>query len=819
MSITNRPISTGYYYLILNYQENVAAKHLFRHSSIKLLTSEGVQEMSDLSISFDPTFQTLIFHSIKVIRNGKPIDKLMYKDIRVVQREENMDRYLYDGRLTAIVNLTDIRVGDIIDYSYSLRGENPIFGGTYDKKIYLQYSVPIEHFIYRLIIPNNRNIRFKYKNGATPPERIVDNNVTVYSWKKQKLEPIIFDINTPGWYDPCPSISVSEYDSWERIVKQYAPMYSASPQTREVLKKRLKNIIKGTTEDTIISQSIRFVQDHIRYLGFEDGFNSHKPTAPLKLLAQRFGDCKAKAFLLCEILKSHKIEAYPLLVNTYDGYSITNDLPTPNAFNHCTVRLLHNNRIYYVDPTISYQGGDLEHLYFPNYRYGLLLKNGVASVDSIPFNNYYHINACEKFDLDKVGGSADLVVSTKYAGGAADRIRNDFSGMSGESLEKQYVDFYSKLYPNIRAVKKIEVTDLRDNLNELLVEEYYRIDSMWQKTDSSKNTLSADFYPLSIETFFSNKKSPSRTMPYAVSYPVDYELRTIVNLPEKWTIHNDSACIRTASFLYTYARQYQNNCVNIVYRYTTFQDHIAATQADDFILKHNGIMEKLPFTLTYTPNTMATSSTFKFSWAAGLIALIMLSISTYVAVKLYRHFDLETANPDAEPQMLGGWLILIGIGLLFTPLRLLYEMYHTPNFFNSVIWSPLFDFNNSSKNMLIGIVMFFELIYNSGKLVFVVLLILLFFKRRTTFPVFAIALYITSVVVLIGDTWVVAQLHISESTAIDTNKSYKDIAQCIISVAIWVPYLLRSQRVKQTFVMRAPKKAQRIGDTINTKSL
>lgn len=806
MSINNQSISAGFYYVMLSFQENVQAKQLFKHNTVKLLTSEGVQEMADLSISYDPSFQTLIFHSLKIIRNGHCIDKLNLKNIKVIQREENIDRFLYDGKLTAIANLTDIRVGDVIDYSYSVCGENPIFGEIYSNNIYLQYAFPVELLIYRIIVPENRNLRFKYKNHAAGPVRSNENGMVTYTWKKWKLQPLIYDINTPSWYDPYPSVSISEYDSWEQFVKQFGPLYSISPKIRSILKQRLKDVVYGPSEDSVIIQSIRFVQDHIRYLGFENGLNSHRPTEPLTLLNQRFGDCKAKAFLLCEILRAHQIEAYPVLVNTYDSHSMNDDLPLPNLFNHCTVQFMHNGKAHYVDPTISCQGGNLEHLYYPDYHSGLILKEGVTSVDLLPYNNYYEIKASETFNLDKVGGSAELKVLTTYTGGAADRIRSNLFDMSRESLEKSYVDFYSKLYPQIKAVDSIKVTDLRDDLNEFVIEEHYQIDSIWQKSDTVKDIISADFYPLSMDSYVSNEKSPKRTMPYDVSFPVCYEQRTIINLPEEWTVKNDSANIQMASFAYNYSKRYNNQSVTIIHKYKTFKDRVLESETDEFIRKHNDIVNKLPFVLTYNKAIAASSSTFEFSWAAGISSLLLVSLFVFIAIKLYFKYDTGSATPDSEAQVIGGWLILIGIGLVFSPFKLLFGLYHTPVFLNNAIWSNLFDFNNTSKNMLLGIVMIFELVYNCAQLVFVVLLIFLFFKRRTIFPLFAIAFYVITLVFLITDSWVVSLLNSTELNIPDKKAAFKDIMRGILSVAIWVPYLLRSKRVKQTFIIRAPIK-------------
>ena len=64
------------------------------------------------------------------------------------------------------------------------------------------------------------------------------------------------------------------------------------------------------------------MQDDIRYLGFENGLNSFKPSKPIEVLKRRFGDCKDKALLLSTLLQSYGIAANPILVNSTYGKNI-----------------------------------------------------------------------------------------------------------------------------------------------------------------------------------------------------------------------------------------------------------------------------------------------------------------------------------------------------------------------------------------------------------------------------------------------------------------------------------------------------------------
>src|SRR5690349_10777808 len=49
--------SSSYYYLLSDEQENTVTREDYYHYVYTILTSEGIQEMSDLQFDFDPTFQ------------------------------------------------------------------------------------------------------------------------------------------------------------------------------------------------------------------------------------------------------------------------------------------------------------------------------------------------------------------------------------------------------------------------------------------------------------------------------------------------------------------------------------------------------------------------------------------------------------------------------------------------------------------------------------------------------------------------------------------------------------------------------------------
>lgn len=807
LDIKNEEDLSGYYYLLSDKQINTIVDTYYIRNVAKILNSEGITQLSDLTFEFDPEYEKLIFHDISVIRNGDRINKLNLNEIQTVQRESNLERKLYDGRLTSIINLLDIREGDILDYSYSIIGENPVYEGKFGALLNFKYAVPFGQMQYRFITLKNDDFKFDYKDEAPQPEVRTIGNTKEYIWSLEDVQAKFYDSNTPSWYDDYPRVYISSHGTWEDIANQYRKLYELSSSDKNRLKKLANQNIKGKGEEITLSkkkqieQLINFVQDDIRYFGFEVGLNSHKPESPLKVLNQRYGDCKGKSFLLSELLKDIGVESYPMLVNTSTGETIGQRIPSPNLFNHCVVNYVYEGEEYYVDPTISNQGGDLSTRYFPNYKKGLILKPGVRALSDLPYKNQSGIDIQEIYDLDKINGAANFRIITTYKGTNADGIRADFQQRSTSSIQKDYVQFYSALFPTIKVDEKISTKDDRENKNHFIVEESYKIDSIWQKSTENEKLLYVEFYPLALENYISPSKSPERTAPYYVSYPVDITYDISVNLPEEWNFDKYNNRIDSEYFTYQNDVDYYLRKLLISHKYSSKVDYIPAEAVNTYVEQHDKIRNDLSYYISYDTGIAQTIDSSGLSWAAMIITILTLLLSIYGAYKLYFYYDVEPKVKTTKGKPIGGWLILIGLGLVLTPITSLVTLLQETAFFDAYTWSVLWQTEGMQGKPFVFLIAM-ELVYNIARIIFSIILIILFFEKRSSIPNLMIILYLATFVFIVLDTIAAYTISGDSFTSEEDYESTKDIVKMIIQCAIWVPYFLISDRVKHTFVKR-----------------
>jgi hypothetical protein len=782
---------SSYYYLLMDEQENAKTQEVFEHYAYVILTSEGIQDMSDLSFEFEPTYQQLILHEIRIIRNGSTINQLS-KDIQVIQREQSLESNLYDGTKTAIINLKDIRTGDIVEYAFTRRGYNPVYKGHFNRTLYLDSYESVDKSFKRITLPASHKITLKTLGDDVPEPDINESSGMVdYRWNRSKVTAKDFEYSTPAWYNTNSVVMISDFESWHEVGEWAKELFALPAAERETIKSKIAPTFKATDDESYILEVVRFVQDEVRYLGFETGINTHKPYPPTQIYSQRFGDCKDKSLLLVSLLQARGIEAYPMLINTSLKQSIDDRLPSGLVFDHCVAQIAFNGKKINIDPTISNQGGDLDSYHFPDYRRGLVIDMDITGLDELPEPEAATTTEVHTIDLLTMGGEAMLTVRTTYTGSDADYQRSIFATTPLETAQKNYKEYHANLYPDIEVWEEMKFTDDRKG-NTFSIDEKYKIPAFWKPIPGKEDQIYASVQPLSITGYFDVRKNiQQRTQPYYLNYPVDYYHTIHLKLPEDFTFSPVETIITTPSYEYEYEVKKSGNEITKMTHYRTKEDYIPADKVQKYISDHERMYKELVYELTYDKR-MGTAS--KNTLPGVLTSLVALIGGVLLCVALYHKFDPKPARYMVQGSPIGGWLVLLSIGLIFSPMVLLYELFTVPELVNGSGWMSFLAVGNYG----IFAFAFFTHVYHIVKVLFMILLIVLFFQRRSSFPLLMTIHIAAHLVVITTDTF------LGRAIAADPSSiSLKDFGQAVFAAVIWIPYLNISQRVKETFVIRS----------------
>jgi len=286
----------------------------YYHYYKRVDNTAGLEDLSQLHFNFEPSYQQLSIHFVRILRNGTTIDALKPSEIQVIQKEEELAQQLYNGTSAAVIFVNDVRVGDVVEFAYTITGENPVLGGKFTDTLYIADDEPIKERVLRVLFPTKRFLAVKNYNTDLQPTRQTIGDDTEYLWYSKDVSAVNRDDSTPNWFNPYPRIILSEFQSWADVVNWALPYYQNSQLNNTELKAKVEEWKKSSESPELRTVSaLRFVQDEIRYLGIELGRYSHQPTAPEKVFTRRFGDCKDKSLLLSSILNSMGIDASPAL--------------------------------------------------------------------------------------------------------------------------------------------------------------------------------------------------------------------------------------------------------------------------------------------------------------------------------------------------------------------------------------------------------------------------------------------------------------------------------------------------------------------------
>jgi hypothetical protein len=218
----------------------------------------------------------------------------------------------------------------------------------------------------------------------------------------------------------------------------------------------------------------------------------------------------------------------------------------------------------------------------------------------------------------------------------------------------------------------------------------------------------------------------------------------------------------------------------------------------------NRMEEALPYGLKWL-NKEKISETSQFNWPIFLVMVFYaLCLIAGILIFLRYQFNKVKEHPSGEPPIiseisgLGGWLILVIIGLFLGPVRLIMGIVEDAHGVALWKWHQLTTPGGISYNPMWGPALIYELLGQITTLIMAIFAIILFFQKRRLFPRWFILMLVLNAIFVLGDTVGIHFLDLA------SEKIAQRVTQNIISVfigcIIWIPYMCLSKRVKGTFL-------------------
>jgi transglutaminase-like putative cysteine protease len=796
--------SNGQFLKLIETQINVVREETFVHVVKEITSTAGVQNGANLEFSWDPSFQEIALHQITIQRGSERMDRLDLKKFKVLQQETDLDRHIYNGTLSAVLFLEDVRVGDRIEYAYTVRGENPSLKGKYSNSLLMGFAVPIRHKRVRLVWPTGRELRYMGHGNAVKPE-LRNGSVREYVWDLHDVPGIMAEDQAPSWFPVYPWIQLSEFGNWSEVSEWATKLFATTNLNAPELKAQIQKLrSSGDSPEQTVQKALDFTQNEIRYLGIEFGPNSYRPSDPVAVLERRFGDCKDKAFLLCTLLRGLGFNASPVLVATGFRHTLSDLLPAPQDFDHVIVRVDVGRSSYWLDPTRSYQRGPISQRYLPDFGLGLVVGAGSAGLTAIPacIGGPAETTTLETFHLGGQKEIATLSVTTICKGFDAEWMRAILAS-GRERMAKSYLNDYAQRYPGIQPARPMEIQD-PETADSLCLIHTYTIKNFWALSQD-KNKYNCQFYPLGIETWIHRPSTAVRSMPLDLPFPRRRTVKTTIMLPREFKITNITNTIAGPASELRVKRGCEGRVVSLCYEYRAQTNCVPASLVGAHLNSLDQMENSLGYSLSWQ-SLDAIGSKSQVNWPILILSLVYAAlVVTLATFAFWKHCAALSASAPSEPPPvddklvgLGGWLILVGFGLVISPFRLVLALQSSAGAFAVWKWNSLTHTDGMSYHPMWAPLLIFELLGQITMMVLTLFVLVSFWQKRRMFPKWYIVLLALNAVIVTGD--VVGLGVIDKGSATAQAAHLKSVFQAAIACAIWIPYLRTSRRVKLTFV-------------------
>jgi hypothetical protein len=805
---------SGMEYLFYDEQIRLESHEAFRHYAYKIVSQEGLSDGAQIQFSFDPSYQSITLHSLKVWRDSKAVDYSDAGKFQIIQQEKELDRQIYNGRRTALCFLNDIRVGDVVELSVTKQGENPIYGSHYADEFDVSWGSPVKAQSLRIIPREGQQLFIRWL-GQKPPtvQEEQRENGREYWWTVSPMPAEVSEDNAPDWFAQHPYVQISDFKSWAEVEEWALPIYQVPDELGKLFQEKVGQIqaMPGSLEDKAVA-AVNFVQKEVRYLGMEMGSGSHLPSPPELVLERRFGDCKDKALLLATLLRKLGVEAYPVLVNSDWNEKIEEQLPSPDVFDHAITLVILDGKSYLIDATASYQAGKhLSDRHMGIYGAGLVVRKGDSGLTRFELgpHDYGGVDIEEHFVIKDYRSPAIFNVTTTFKGGDADSNRSMFSGKSQDEIAKSFRNYYSRSYPGIKTVRPVEMQDDTEH-NIVRVREYYEIDKFFEPITKESKKVRAEVDTPYLYDHLPNLNIQGRKSPLALNYPQNLNVTSRIEFPDDWEMKGENTKIETPWFDYQYSEANDGKQV-VVRKHSLSMTRQQVPQPDlvDYVAKRKEIIDEAVLRFTNNLSAGETKSTVsdnhgglfgKVNWVMVMLALVISLISVAIAVWV-ACIKMPSQPPPLPgdsgygyPRGLDGWLVLVGIGVCISPINMLRSVVTSASaYWNYDVWMNMTNPASGDYLAWYAVVTPLEMILNCSVVVLSLLLIFLYFAKRRTFKPVYIVFWSTQVLIVAYE-FILGKID-SHFGSFDTQS-----VLTLVKAAAWISYVSVSVRVRNTFV-------------------
>lgn len=489
----------------------------YEHVVYRPLNPRGVEALDSYGIVY-PRRGSLYVHQVRIIRPDGSIERAP-----APQRAD----YTQGALAMRLFDLPPVKVGDLVDVEFRVDETEPDVFGEYFGTRHMFYPdrvdalAPTRRSELVVLAPEELPVYVATRNA----DDIVyetsrsDAGETVHSWVVHDLQRPAQETAMPKRVEFAPVVDVTTYPDWETFGRWWRSFIEKEFDTSPEMEAKVAELTTDLADERDkIEAIVRFVGQEIRYNAWAFGTHGYEPFSASTIFERRFGDCKDKSILLCQMLAMIGVDAEPVLIKAEARRPDESlEAARVGAFNHCIAYLTPTDDRdgLYVDATAD--RNPLDYLRYDDQGARVL---HVGREQSVMREIVY--SPPEENSLVR-----SYVVELAPDGSGRVRMRDDSNGAYGVRLRYRYGGERDDIQKALAAelveafgqvqIESVETGDLEDIGQPAWLEAHFGSDKLWTAQGGGR-ALSLCFDPLGLDGIAVEPES-ERVFPIVLDRP------------------------------------------------------------------------------------------------------------------------------------------------------------------------------------------------------------------------------------------------------------------------------------------------------------
>ena len=302
-----------------------------RHRIVKILNSQG-QHYANITIPYAPGSEIESIQARTISPSG---------EIKVINKHDIYDVTLYprfifySDQRAKIFTMPAVENGAVVEYRYRMRTRGRSVWPSWN----FQDFVPTLKSRFNLAAPGEWEVNYRHYNIDL--EVVVDEAPegfkSSYTWEIADVPALKSEFGMPSLKNCVARLEIAPVgmDTWDDVAQWYHELSEPQLKPGKEIKELALSLTSGIENDEQKLRAIyEWVRDRVRYIAVAIGIGGFQPHPANDIFDNRYGDCKDMSTLICSLARATGIEAYQVLVSTWQNGAPDTSLPSPFQFNH-----------------------------------------------------------------------------------------------------------------------------------------------------------------------------------------------------------------------------------------------------------------------------------------------------------------------------------------------------------------------------------------------------------------------------------------------------------------------------------------------------